>query len=168
MPHYRRDYCGIYWFFTVVTHGRQRILTSETARECLRSAIKDCRSRYPFNIEAWVLLPDHLHAVWQLPEDDLNYSRRWSIIKRRFTQQYPSHCTLQPPYWQKRFWAHRVDDENDYARHMDYTHYNPVKHGLVDTASKWPWSSFHRTVAQELYPADWGFGIELPPDIGNE
>ena len=87
MPNYRRDYSGTAWFFTVVTHSRRPLLAEASARDALRSAISDCRLRFPFRIDAWVLLPDHMHAVWTLPDSDRDYSRRWSMIKRRFTQQ---------------------------------------------------------------------------------
>jgi len=114
------------------------------------------------------LLPDHLHAIWRLPENDLDYSRRWSIIKRRFTQRFRFESSLQAPFWQERFWAHRVNDENDYVRHMDYIHYNTVKHGLVDSVQDWLWSSFHRAVKSGLYLPDWGRDVDFALDIGNE
>jgi putative transposase len=141
--------------FTVVLKDRQPLFLDQYARSCLRDAISDCRSRYPFNIDAWVLLPDHLHCVWTLPETDRNYSRRWSIIKRRFTQRFRHYGGHGPPYWQNRFWAHRIDDERDYRNHVDYVHLNPVKHALVSTAADWPWTTFHRYVASGVYPPDW-------------
>lgn len=168
MPNYRRDYSGDTWFFTVVTKQRHRLFVSETARDCLRESITECRTRYPFHIDACVLLPDHVHCVWTLPEDDRDYSRRWGIIKRRFTQLYRECGGRGPPYWQERFWAHRIDDEADYRHHLDYVHINPVKHGLTDRVSAWPWSTFHRYVKAGVYPADWGGTVVLPKGIGNE
>jgi len=103
MPNYRRFYSGNIWFFTVVTHRRVPILITDPARICLREAIRHCRELYPFSVEAWVLLPDHIHCVCGLPENDFNYSRRWSIIKRKFTQAFSQGKDKVPPFWQKRF-----------------------------------------------------------------
>ena len=168
MPNYRRFYAGNVWFFTVATQTRKPLLTSLGARFCLRMAIGNCRERYPFQIEGWVLLPDHLHCIWHLPDSDLDYSRRWSLIKRKFTQQFRQTSNFMPPFWQKRFWAHAIFDERDYASHLDYTHYNPVKHGYVKAPGEWPWTSFHRSVALGLYPSNWGENVSFYDDIGNE
>jgi len=168
MPNYRRDYSGTVWFFTVVTHRRRPLFRDYRARATLRSAIFECRERYPFDVPAWVLLPDHLHCIWALPDHDRNYSRRWSVIKRRFTQLAGAETRLRAPFWQKRFWAHRIDTDESYRAHTDYIHFNPVKHGLVERVCDWRWSSFHRVVENGLYPADWGGGIEFPITIGRE
>jgi putative transposase len=137
MSNYLRFYSGTPCFFTVVTHNRTKILTSDQARSCLRKAIIDCRQIYPFKIEAWVLLPDHLHCVWSLPDTDLNYSRRWSIIKRKFTQAFIRDHNKKPPFWQKRFWTHLIVNEKDYEDHLNYIHFNAVKHGLVNDPLEW-------------------------------
>lgn len=169
MPNYRRDYSGTCWFFTVVTHQRRLLMNHGPARDALRAAVIECRRRHPFEIDAWVLLPEHLHCIWTLPEADRDYSRRWGVIKRRFTQGMAGKGGGHgPPYWQARFWAHRINDETDYARHVDYIHINPVKHGLVTRVVGWPWSTFHRYVREGILPPDWGGGLELPSDIGNE
>jgi putative transposase len=165
MPNYKRFYSGNIVFFTVVTHRRISVLTGEAARESLRNAINNCREAYPFVIEAWVLLPDHLHCIWDLPECDLNYSRRWAIIKRKFTQGLTDRI---PPYWQNRFWAHIITDEKDFENHINYIHYNPVKHGLVERARDWQWTSLHRLIEEGKYPAQWGEGVEIPEGIGQE
>jgi len=102
-----------------------------------------------------------------LIEDDLDYSRRWSIIKRKFTQAYVDD-KKKPPFWQKRFWAHLITDEKDYENHVNYIHYNPVKHGLAQKASKWPWTSLHRMVRAGTFPPDWGEQINIPDGIGRE
>ena len=115
-----------------------------------------------------MLLPEHIHSIWHLPESDRDYSRRWSIVKRRFTQEYREGGYGKPPFWQKRFWAHRIDDDLDYEHHMNYIHYNPVKHGYVSRAKLWPWTSFHRYVEQGVYPVDWGEGVIIPAEIGRE
>jgi putative transposase len=168
MPNYIRFYSGNAWFFTVVTHQRIPFLTTDSARKCLREAIINCGGLYPFTVEAWVLLPDHLHCVWDLPESDLNYSRRWSIIKRKFTQAFGSGKDRIPPFWQKRFWAHLITDDRDYEKHMDYIHFNPVKHGLVSMPGQWPWTSLHRLVEEGRYPLNWGTNVEIPKEIGRE
>ncbi len=177
MPNYRRDYGGAVWFFTVVSYARRPVLTGAVARDALRAAIGDCRIRFPFRIDAWVLLPDHLHAVWTLPDSDPDYSRRWSVIKRRFTQNMPkvpagergnSGPRVAEPLWQPRFWAHRIDDEADLEHHVNYVHINPLKHGLVRRVVGWPWSSFHRLVREGVYPVDWGDEVTVPKFVGRE
>ena len=180
MPNYRRDYSGKTWFFTVVTYHRVALFTAPEARAALRAAIVECRRQFPFRIDACVLLPDHLHAVWTLPEQDRDYSWRWSTIKRRFTQRLregsdaaTSHRAgrarrTPDPLWQPRFWAHRIDDEADFEYHADYVHINPLKHGLVRRVVDWPWSSFHRFVGQGVYPQDWGGVVSIPESVGRE
>jgi putative transposase len=167
MPNYIRFYSGNTWFFTVVTHRRIPFLTTDSARRCLRQAIINCRELYAFTIEAWVLLPDHMHCIWEIKESDLNYSRCWSIIKRKFTQSYMDD-KKKPPFWQNRFWAHLITDEKDFENHVNYIHYNPVKHGLVEKASGWPWTSLHRMVKAGKYPPDWGEQVDIPYGIGRE
>ena len=156
---YRRHYhAGGLYFFTLVSAQRQAILTHPEIRQTLRQAIRAVRQKYPFEIMAWVLLPDHLHTIWQLPENDVNYSERWRQIKR-FTQY---HCRDQfPNIWQKRFWEHTIRDDVDFVRHLDYLHFNPVKHGYVDQVVNWEYSTFHRYVREGVYPADWGGGDEF-------
>ncbi|MFH1595998.1 MAG: transposase [Pseudomonadota bacterium] len=168
MPNYIRIYSGNLWFFTVVTHRRIPMLTSDEARKCLREAIIHCRKLYPFSVEAWVLLPDHLHCVWDLPESDSNYSRRWSIIKRKFTQAFGNGKDRIGPFWQKRFWAHLITDDRDYEKHMDYIHFNPVKHSLVSMPGQWPWTSLHCLVEEGRYAPNWGTNVEIPKEIGRE
>jgi putative transposase len=167
MPNYRRDYSGCLWFFTVVTHRRQHLFDKAAARKCLRESVDECRDRYPFDIPAWVLLPDHLHCIWNLPVEDRDYSRRWSLIKRRFTQRMED-ARRCGPFWQARFWAHRIDDEKDFANHVAYIHYNPVRHGMVTCPVEWRWSTFHRYVDRGLIPADWGAGVRVPLTVGRE
>ncbi|MBI1834414.1 MAG: transposase [Burkholderiales bacterium] len=177
MSHYRRvNVNGATYFFTVVTERRQRILTNDDVREALRAAIIKVRSTHPFEINAWVLLPDHLHCIWTLPEGDADFSTRWRLIKREVTvaigAQYFRHDfqterrsqKQQGTIWQHRFWEHLIRDDGDFAAHMDYLHFNPVKHGLVKTANEWPWSSFHRLVKDDVYPLSWG-GEGLPTII---
>ncbi|MNE48437.1 Transposase IS200 like protein [compost metagenome] len=166
MSDYRRAQdVGACYFFTLVTHQRQPVLTKPRLREALRLAIVQVRQRYPFNICGWVLLPDHLHCLWQLPAGDADFGLRWSLIKRLTSQALPrapgvislSRCLRRESgLWQRRFWEHHIRNDEDYRRHLDYLHWNPVRHGLVERVADWPWSSYHRLVHEGVYPADWG------------
>jgi putative transposase len=156
------------FFFTLVTEQRAPILIEPLARRSLRRAFLDCRSRRPFHLVAVVLLPDHLHTVWSLPRGDTEYSLRWAWIKKEFTKSWlvgggreqavsdSRHRNRRKGVWQRRFWEHCIEDEDDLERHIDYIHYNPVKHGLVPAAKDWPYSSFHRFAKLGAYPPDWG------------
>jgi len=163
------------FFFTIVTFQRQKILIEPQSRQILREVIDDVRVTYPFNIRAWVLLPDHIHCLWTLPPEDANFSQRWGLIKAKFTKRIKdlSHNSTwqtasrikhrESVIWQRRFWEHIIRDENDFQKHFDYIHYNPVKHGLVDSARDWPYSTFHRYVREGIYPEDWGVAVSLEP-----
>ena len=166
MPRYRRALTGTSYFFTVVTHRRRPILCDEPVRIALREAIEQVRCRYPFTTDAIVLMPDHLHCIWTLPDGDSDFSLRWSQIKHHVSyacgQLYSTALSKSrqrqrtASIWQRRFWEHQIRDETDMERHVDYIHFNPVKHGLVAAASDWPYSSFGRFVRNGIYPADWG------------
>ncbi|MDP3230981.1 MAG: transposase [Acidovorax sp.] len=177
--HYRRAFTpGATLFFTVVTHERRPILQTEEAIETLRAALRTVRQTPPFHIDAMVVLPDHLHCIWTLPPEDADFATRWRLIKTWFTKHSPA--ALRAPtdaaraakqeqaVWQHRYWEHLVRDENDYARHVDYIHYNPVKHGLAASAADWPYSSFHRYVAAGIYPANWGHEPLQFDGVGHE
>jgi putative transposase len=169
MPQYRRACVpGGTFFFTVVTFERRRILTSDLARRCLRKAWEDTNHRRPFELQAVCLLPDHLHCVWSLPEADGDFSSRWKMIKGCFTRMYRAaggaegdRCPSrelkgEAAVWQRRFWEHWIRDVEDFQRHVDYIHFNPVKHGLVERPGDWPWSSFRSHVREGWYHPDWG------------
>ena len=169
---------GATYFFTVVTYRRQRILTQPATRQLLRAAITEVRTRLPFNILATVLLPDHLHCIWSLPQGDDDYPERWRQIKGSFTHTYlnqggrdwdvtPQHrAQKRRGVWQPRYWEHRIEDEEDYFQHRDYIHLNPVKHGHVATPGEWPWSSFHQHVKMGWLDPNWpGSSPPTPPDI---
>ena len=169
MPHYRRNYVpGGTYFFTVVTFRRQPLFDSDPARSCLREAIERVRKDWPFSLDAIVLLPDHLHAIWTLPPGEANYSTRWSRIKSEFTRTFRKSGIPDLPLahsrparrersiWQHRFWEHTCEDADDVKRCLDYLHYNPVKHGLVQRVRDYPWSSFGRYVELGEYDLDWG------------
>jgi putative transposase len=163
MPDYRRNRVpGGTYFFTVNLLERSNALLVSRV-DALRDAIRKVRAARPFHIDAWVVLPDHMHAVWTLPPEDTDYSARWKAIKIAFAKAIPKTESLSPVrtakgergIWQRRFWEHTIRDEQDYAAHVDYVHINPVKHGLASCVADWPYSSFHRWAAQGAYSQDW-------------
>jgi putative transposase len=134
----------------------------------LREAFRSVRRAQPFAIDAIVVLPDHLHCIWTLPEGDANYSNRWRLIKARFARGLtktgsPVRQNSKSEYdvWQRRFWEHTIRNERDFQAHVDYIHYNPVKHGLVERVRDWPYSSFHRFVRKGWESADWAGDASL-------
>jgi len=177
MPDYRRWYVpGGTYFFTVVTHQRRPVLTTTMARRCLREAIKIELAVRPVEVVAFVLLPDHLHTIWTLPENDVNYSLRWKRIKELFTREFLAAggeegiisssraAHHERAVWQRRFWEHVIRDEDDLKGCLDYIHWNPVKHGLAKSPIDYPWSSFRRWVTTGEYPLDWGADSADTPD----
>ena len=174
MPDYRRNRVpGGTYFFTVNLWARQSdFLVVQIA--ALREAVRRVRVRTPFHIDAWVVLPDHMHCLWTLPEGDADFSGRWHRIKMGFSKALPRTELLSDAMvrrgergiWQRRYWEHTIRDDHDYAAHMDYTHFNPVKHGYVGHPAEWPYSSFRRCVALGLYPADWADGDADVPQAG--
>ena len=176
MPNYIRARDGSTYFFTVVTHERKPILCQEESF----SSLREVKTSRPFKIKAWVLLPDHLHCMWELPPGDFDYSVRWALIKKEFTKRMKGRLEPGRPsasrrrkregaLWQRRFWEHRIRDEKDYETHCDYIHYNPVKHGLVTRAKDWEFSTFHRFLKEGVYPEGWGSEeVEFHGGIGGE
>lgn len=179
---YRRAWiAGGSFFFTVVTAERRPLLASVEAVDVLRLAFRAVRSRYPFDVDAIVVLPDHLHCIWSLPAGDADFATRWRLIKTWFTKHCDPNLRTasdraqsakreqpQQPLWQHRYWEHALRDEADSDRHTDYIHFNPVKHGLVTSVKEWPYSSFHRHVASGLYPPDWGQSVMELDGVGHE
>ena len=175
MPHYRRLRTpGGTYFFTVVTHERRKMLCRDSPLQALRKGVNEVRTRHPFRVDAWVVLPDHLHCIWSLPENDDDYSKRWGMIKAGFTKRVqqagwtsaaasadaPSRIRHREALvWQRRFWEHQIRDQEDFNRHCDYIHYNPVKHGLVHDPKKWEYSTLHRFIQQGLREEGWGDAI---------
>jgi putative transposase len=163
MPDYRRfRVAGGTYFFTVNLLER-RLDTLVRHIDALREAVRATRRERPFRIDAWVVLPDHLHCIWTLPPGDDDFSNRWKAIKIRFVQTLPRSERRSPVrtakgergIWQRRSWEHAIRDERDYAGHVDYIHYNPVKHGCVARVADWPHSTFHRYVQRCVYPPNW-------------
>jgi putative transposase len=172
---YRRNRVkGGTYFFTVTLKNRHSSLLIDRI-DFLRDAVRQTRREKPFQIDAWVVMPEHIHVVWTLPLNDDNYAGRWRLIKSRFSHQVAKAENLthnakgEYQIWQRRFWEHTIRDNNDFSRHVDYVHYNPVKHGYVTQVRDWQYSTFHRYVEQGIYSADWGSSaMDFANDIGNE
>lgn len=163
MTNYRRYRIdGGTYFFTVNLAERQRSLLTERI-DALREAFRVVKNAHPFVIDAVVVLPEHLHTIWTLPQGDDDFSLRWRQIKSAFSRAIEkderiSNSRLRKQergVWQRRFWEHAIRDEDDFNRHIDYIHINPVKHGYVKRAADWQFSSFHRYVKLGILPADW-------------
>lgn len=163
MSRYRRSLTtGGTFFFTVnLADRKSRLLVDEVDR--LRCAFEIARTRHPFKTIAYCVLPEHLHAIWRLPTGDANFGLRWSVIKRAFSKNLPAAtgrsasklAKREKGLWQRRFWEHQIRDETDLRRHVDYIHFNPVKHRHVQHVADWPYSSFHPYVARGVLPEDW-------------
>jgi len=168
MSNYRRAYApGGTFFFTLVTYDRAEIFRNDQARQYLRESLEGQQAQRPFDMLAMVLLPEHLHCIWKLPDGDNEFSVRWACIKKSFTQLWlksggkegkvsPARKKLRSKgIWQRRFWEHTIKDEDDFYNHMNYIHYNPVRHKLVGCPHQWPYSSFHRWAREGFYTKDW-------------
>ena len=175
MRYRRADIAGGTYFFTVNLADRSsRLLVSHI--DVLRSAVRVVRQRHPFEIVAWVVLPEHMHAIWTLPENDADFAGRWSLIKSGFSRAVARMETenvsasrsrkRERGIWQRRFWEHLIRDEVDLQRHIDYVHINPVKHGHVTRASAWPYSSIHRYVERGWLSADWACEPDAVERVG--
>ena len=161
MPRYVRAKGSIFFFTVVLAQRPSNLLIDEISR--LRHIYKTVQQRHPFETIAICILPDHIHALWSLPEGDANFSARWSSIKSGFsrgldarTRSVSKARKREKGIWQRRYWEHAIRDEADFERHVDYIHYNPVKHGHVARVGDWPHSSFHRYVERGLLAEDWG------------
>ncbi len=177
---YRRVFApGGSYFFTLVTADRQKILVEDTTVDILREAFRRVMAKRPFRIDAAVVMPDHIHCIWSLPSKDHDYPTRWRLIKTWFTK----HCNISPSIapnqarknkgeqsiWQHRYWEHLLRDQRDFNRHVDYIHYNPVKHGYVSRPFDWQHSSFRHYIKRGVYSEDWGRQpIDFPSDVGHE
>ena len=176
MPDYRRNRVpGGTFFFTVnLLDRRSDLLVMQI--DALREAVRQTRARAPFRIDAWVILPDHMHCLWTLPDGDADFPGRWRAIKTAFSKSLPTGerrsrvmaSRGERGIWQRRYWEHTIRDDRDLAVHLDYIHFNPVKHGLAEHPADWPHSSFRRSVARGLYPAGWTGGSSGEPQETGE
>ena len=170
---YRRTFQpGGTFFFTVVIQDRSQSLLTDNI-DLLRHSFRHVQSSNPFRIDAIVVLPDHLHTIWTLPADESGFSRRWQLIKSRFSFYLQHRNSVsesqrmkrEKGIWQRRFWEHLIRNESDYQGHMDYIHFNPVKHGYVCRSSDWPYSSIHRYISKGVIAPDWAV---VPEDVGGD
>ena len=175
MSRYRRVKIegGLFFFTLALSDRSSGLLVRHIDRA--RRAYAFAHERHPFETVAICILPDHLHALWQLPDRDADYASRWSLFKSAFSRGLPAApqrsaskiAKREKGIWQRRYWEHAIRDENDLDRHIEYIHYNPVKHELVTRVLDWPHSSFHRYVEQGLLPADWaGDATDLAGSFG--
>ncbi len=169
MSKYIRSYTqGATYFFTLVAYERRNIFCQKDFLTAFRTSIKQVQANYPFRIIAWVQLPDHLHCIWEINDEKINYSQCWAKIKRDTTRLCPQyHLPMrelsyskvnrnEKGIFQRRFFEHQIRNDEDFENHVDYLHYNPVKHGLVTNVKDWQYSTFHRFVKEGIYPLDWG------------
>jgi len=156
---------GATYFFTVNTYQRIKVLTGEPFYRALKQALRQVMAKHRFEIDAFVLLPDHIHCIWTLPPDDGDYAMRWNIVKRLVSQATRNEIVpllsasrikrKELGLWQRRFWEHQIRDDDDFAMHVDYIHWNPMKHGYVSRVVDWPYSSFHQYLRNGVYPENW-------------
>ena len=190
MRYRRAKIRGGTYFFTVVTYNRLKIFKHLENIILLRAVFKKVMQKHPFKIDAIVLLPDHLHCIWTLPQLDSDFSTRWRLIKSYFSRDFdqknvgwvearnPTNETYQTSrqkkkeksIWQRRFWEHVIRNQQDLNRHIEYIHYNSVKHGLARAPANWAYSSFHRYVNNGIYDIKWGSGdnVEFDDMVGYE
>ncbi|MEW5838857.1 MAG: transposase [Pseudomonadota bacterium] len=164
MRYRRANVTGGTYFFTVNLAERGRHLLVDHV-DILRASVQAVKRRHPFHIDAFVVMPDHLHAVWTLPVDDADFATRWMLVKAGFSRHI-AHGERRTAsrmakgergIWQRRYWEHLIRDDRDYQRHVDYVHHNPVKHGFALRAADWPYSSIHRYIAAGLVASNWGW-----------
>ncbi len=169
MPNYHRAWHpGGTYFFTVNLLQRQNNDLLIRHIDVLRKNVRQVKVNHPFKIHAWVVLPDHLHCIIELPPNDYDFATRWRLIKAGFSKAMPSNERRsnsrikrgERGIWQRRYWEHLIQNEEDYRAHMDYVHINPVKHRLVNQVSDWPYSTFYRLVKEDVYPSNWAGGNE--------
>jgi len=174
MTNYRRTFVpGSTWFFTVNLQDRRSRLLVDRIDD-LRQALRYVQRRHPFHVDAMVVLPDHMHAIWTLPKGEDDYPLRWRLLKTWFSRQIDPGENRRASrvdkgergIWQRRYWEHLIRNESDLHRHIDYIHFNPVKHGHVPRTADWPYSTFHRYVADGVLPADWGIALGDDPGFG--
>ncbi len=178
MKYKRQLISGASYFFTVVTHNRRPIFNNEQSIITLRKAFRTVRAKHLFEINAIVILPNHLHCIWTLPEKDRDYAKRWRLIKTWFTKNCDAALRVEQDasrkarneqaVWQHRYWEHVIRDQKDLTNHIAYIHYNPVKHGYVKTVIEWRYSSFHRYVNKGWLDKNWGTGEIDFADAGSE
>jgi len=173
MRYRRSDVAGGTYFFTVNLQNRNHTTLIDEI-DLLRLVFSSTKTRHPFEIEAMVVLPDHLHCIWTLPPDEHDFAKRWRVIKAAFSRGIAKSNSVnegevrrrERGIWQRRYWEHLIRDDTDYVRHIDYIHFNPVKHGYVNRASDWPYSSIQRYIRSGDIDSDWGVSNEFVGTFG--
>ncbi|MCF6203887.1 MAG: transposase [Methylococcaceae bacterium] len=172
MRYRRADIKGGTYFFTVNLANRKNTLLVDEF-DILRGVINKVKKQHPFKLDAMVILPEHLHALFTLPEDDNDFAKRWMLIKAGFSRQLPKLESVnnsrkkkgERGIWQRRFWEHLIRDELDFERHVDYIHFNPVKHGYVERAVNWQYSTIHDYIKRGVLDENWGGGYVESGDV---
>ncbi|MDH5631240.1 MAG: transposase [Gammaproteobacteria bacterium] len=173
MQYRRADICGGTYFFTVNLEERNKTLLVDEFDK-LRMVFNDVKKRHPFKLDAMVVLPEHIHAMMTLPPNDNDFAKRWMLIKSDFSRLLPKtekkntsrQTKGERGIWQRRYWEHLIRDETDYINHVNYIHYNPVKHGYVTNAIDWKYSTIHRYVDCNLLPKNWAENIDDKIEYG--
>jgi putative transposase len=168
MQYRRANTAGGTYFFTVNLADRGSDLLVRHI-DVLRLVMRKVSQAHPFTIEAMVIMPEHLHAIWRLPSGDADYPLRWSQIKAGFSRRLAKNEIISASrltkrergIWQRRYWEHQIRDEDDFARHVDYIHYNPVKHGWAARPGEWPYSTLHHYIEKGIVTADWGVAMNI-------
>ncbi len=173
MQYRRANVPGACYFFTVNLAERNKSLLIDYV-DYLRTAFSITRQNHPFIINTIVILPDHLHTIWQLPENDADFATRWRLIKSTFSRALPKTEAISKSrkkksergIWQRRYWEHLIRDDNDFERHVDYIHFNPVKHGYASSPVDWKYSSIHRYIREGVIQADWAGSNDFTGSFG--
>ena len=163
MRYRRSDTTGATYFFTVNLADRGSDVLVRNV-DLLRAVMTQVKINHPFAVVAMVVLPEHLHTIWRLPSGDADYPMRWSLIKAGFSRQMNKvghvrasrETKRERGVWQRRYWEHQIRNERDLAQHVDYIHYNPVKHGWVKRPVEWPHSTLHGYINRKIITPDWG------------
>lgn len=167
MSNYRHNRVpGRTFFFTVRLLDRSSSLLTEHI-SAFGEAIRQTRTRRPFHVDAWVVLPDHAHAIWTLPPGDADCAGRWRAVKIAFSKSLRKASAAsvnEGAIWERHYLEHPVGGDDEYAALVDYVHTNPLRHACCAQAADWPWSSLHRFIAAGLIVPDQPpTALALPP-----
>lgn len=180
MKYIRSKVPGAFYFFTLVTFNRRKLFLEPPNCELFMQSLDYVKENHPFDLFAYCICPDHIHMIWKLPENDIDFSTRLRLAKSFFSRHLEDELKYSKnpsrsrkgelAVWQRRFWEHIIRDEKDLTNHLEYIHFNPVKHGLTNSPRGWVYSSFHRFVEKGMYDESWGEGSDMDylDKVGNE
>lgn len=161
MSHYRRLFVpgGTYFFSVQLRDAQADTLVRHV--DVLRQSVRIARKRWPFVIDAAVVLPNVTHMIWTLPDTDADFSKRWRLIKSTFSRHVQGPADVpasllrrgEKGVWQRRFWEHLIRDGQDFDLHLKLIRDAPALAGLAKGHNDWPYSSFGRAKAQAPQPA---------------